>query len=144
MPAYNWPPMAQRKVIGTRMDRVDALAKITGKAKYSYDVQLPDMLHAAMLTSPHAHARVRLYQFVRPAADRRQRKSKRHLAGLAADLELRRLECPHVPRPDAEGVGERARRLHDVTHDKAGVMERGGSWERHVGLRRRSLARERY
>jgi xanthine dehydrogenase YagR molybdenum-binding subunit len=51
--------MDQRKVIGTRVDRVDAVEKITGKARYPYDVQLPDMLHAALLTCPHAHARVR-------------------------------------------------------------------------------------
>src|SRR5579885_3437540 len=59
MPAYNWPPMDKRKVIGQRVDRVDALVKATGQAKYPYDVAEPDMLYAALLTCPHAHARIR-------------------------------------------------------------------------------------
>ena len=59
MPAYSWPPVDQRKVIGQPVDRVDARDKATGQAKYSYDVKFPDMLHAALLTCPHAHARVK-------------------------------------------------------------------------------------
>ena len=59
MPEYSWPPMEKRKVIGTRVDRVDASVKLTGKAKYPFDVKFPGLLHAAMLTCPHAHARVK-------------------------------------------------------------------------------------
>lgn len=38
--------------------RYDARAKVTGVAQYSVDVALPQMLHAATVVSPHAHARV--------------------------------------------------------------------------------------
>lgn len=38
--------------------RADAAAKVTGTARYTADVQLPGMLHAKVLRSPHAHARV--------------------------------------------------------------------------------------
>lgn len=45
-------------VIGRNAPRRDAHAKVTGRARYGYDVTLPDMLHAKVLRSPHAHARV--------------------------------------------------------------------------------------
>ena len=32
--------------------------KVTGRARYADDIALPGMLHAALLTSPHAHARI--------------------------------------------------------------------------------------
>lgn len=38
--------------------RLDGLAKVTGKALYAGDMNLPGMLHAATLHSPHAHADV--------------------------------------------------------------------------------------
>ena len=44
--------------IGKKLERVDALAKVTGEAKYFADVQLPGMLVGKILTSPHAHARI--------------------------------------------------------------------------------------
>ena len=58
MPDYSWPPMDKRRVIGTRVTRVDAVTKLTGRAKYPFDVRPQGMLHAALLTSPYAHARV--------------------------------------------------------------------------------------
>ncbi|MCA9493639.1 MAG: 2Fe-2S iron-sulfur cluster binding domain-containing protein, partial [Myxococcales bacterium] len=39
--------------------RVDGLPKVTGTATYMVDVVLPDLLEAAVLRSPHAHARIR-------------------------------------------------------------------------------------
>ncbi|MFN7972937.1 MAG: molybdopterin-dependent oxidoreductase [Acidobacteriota bacterium] len=39
--------------------RYEALEKVTGRAKYTVDVSLPGMLEAAILRSPHAHARVK-------------------------------------------------------------------------------------
>ena len=38
--------------------RADSAAKVTGSARYTSDVELPGMLHARVLRSPHAHARV--------------------------------------------------------------------------------------
>lgn len=59
MPDYAWPATEKRRVIGTRANRVDAIAKLTGKALYNSDVKPAGLLHAALLTCPHAHARVR-------------------------------------------------------------------------------------
>lgn len=47
------------KVIGTRPIRHDGVDKVTGRAKYGADVRLTGLLYAAMLRSPHAHARIK-------------------------------------------------------------------------------------
>jgi xanthine dehydrogenase YagR molybdenum-binding subunit len=59
MPDYSWPPMDKRKVLGKRTSRLDGTAKSSGRAKYSSDLNPPGLLHAALLTSPHAHAKVK-------------------------------------------------------------------------------------
>ncbi len=46
------------KVIGTSPLRHDGVDKVTGRAAYGADIQLPGMLHGAVLRSPHAHARI--------------------------------------------------------------------------------------
>jgi len=46
-------------IIGTRPPRHDALDKVTGRAKYSDDIQLPGLLHGKILRSPYAHARIK-------------------------------------------------------------------------------------
>src|SRR5579871_295438 len=45
-------------IVGQRAPRVDALDKVTGRAKYTADLKLPGLLHGAFLRSPHAHARI--------------------------------------------------------------------------------------
>jgi len=51
--------MDQRRVIGKPTNRLDGVAKASGKAKYSSDLNPPGLLQAVFLTSPHAHARVK-------------------------------------------------------------------------------------
>ncbi len=46
-------------VIGTRPIRHDGVDKVTGRAMYGADLRLTGMLHAAMVRSPHAHARIK-------------------------------------------------------------------------------------
>ena len=46
-------------VVGTRPIRHDGTDKVTGRAQYSGDIQLPGLLHARTLRSPHAHARIK-------------------------------------------------------------------------------------
>jgi xanthine dehydrogenase YagR molybdenum-binding subunit len=57
-PDYNWPPMDARKVIGKPYKRLDGPQKAAGRAKYTSDLNFKDMLYAAYLTCPHAHARI--------------------------------------------------------------------------------------
>jgi CO/xanthine dehydrogenase Mo-binding subunit len=48
------------KVVGTNpSDRSDAVDKVTGKARYAADINLPGQLIGKVLRSPHAHANIR-------------------------------------------------------------------------------------
>lgn len=53
-----WGADAELRVVGRDHPRVDAVAKVTGAAKYSYDVRRPRMAYAKLLRSPHARAKV--------------------------------------------------------------------------------------
>ena len=52
-------PQRQLEVVGKRLPRVDARERVTGEAIYPADLDLPGLVHARMLRSPHAHARIR-------------------------------------------------------------------------------------
>ena len=53
-----WGPNDKHRLVNSRLVRVDGAPKVTGTAKYTYDVKVPGMLYARVLRSPHAHARV--------------------------------------------------------------------------------------
>ncbi len=57
-PNYAWPEMDKRRVMGKPTKRVDGPMKSTGRAKYASDFKQEGMLYGALLSSPHAHARV--------------------------------------------------------------------------------------
>ncbi len=50
--------MSEPTLIGKSVPRTDALEKVTGRAKYGVDVDLPGMLHAKVLRSRFPHARI--------------------------------------------------------------------------------------
>jgi xanthine dehydrogenase YagR molybdenum-binding subunit len=54
----SWPKAGERRLIGTRVSRQDGPAKVTGTAKYTYDIIRPGMLYARLVHCPHAHARI--------------------------------------------------------------------------------------
>ena len=58
-PKAEMPPWGETKVVGKPLPRVDAYERVSGSAVYPLDVALPDMLHAAILRCPHAHAQVK-------------------------------------------------------------------------------------
>jgi len=45
-------------VVGRSERRVDGKALVTGRPVFAGDLELPGMLHIAVLGSPHAHARI--------------------------------------------------------------------------------------
>jgi CO/xanthine dehydrogenase Mo-binding subunit len=57
-PLAQWPEGPQT-VVGRPAARQDAPERVRGEARYTADIQLPGMLHTAVLRSPHAHARVK-------------------------------------------------------------------------------------
>ena len=50
--------MKNLKYIGKPIPRVDGYEKVTGRALYTPDIDLPGMLHGKMLRSPLPHARI--------------------------------------------------------------------------------------
>src|SRR5690349_18439059 len=49
---------ATPSALGLRTARFDAAEKVTGHARYLNDLALPGMLHGALLTAAHPHARI--------------------------------------------------------------------------------------
>jgi xanthine dehydrogenase YagR molybdenum-binding subunit len=53
-----WDGKDELKIVGTRVSRVDGELKTTGKAKYTFDIQVPGMLFGKIIRSPHPAAMV--------------------------------------------------------------------------------------
>jgi len=47
------------QILGKGFPRLDAVAKATGEAQYTVDLQIPGMLYGKILRSPHPHALIR-------------------------------------------------------------------------------------
>lgn len=103
-------PTPALRAIGQSLLRPDARAKVTGAALYAGDLYFQRMLHAAVLRSAHAHARV-----LRLEVDR-----ARAMPGVVAVLTA--VDVPGRPThgllrqdwPVLVGVGERARYVGDA------------------------------
>jgi 4-hydroxybenzoyl-CoA reductase alpha subunit len=50
--------MKKFSVINTPVHNIDGIAKITGRAEYTFDVNLPRMLYGKILRSPYPHAKI--------------------------------------------------------------------------------------
>jgi xanthine dehydrogenase YagR molybdenum-binding subunit len=50
--------VAAAQVVGKPHTRLDGPLKVSGRAKYSYDIKRPGLLYGRILRSPHPHARV--------------------------------------------------------------------------------------
>src|SRR5947199_7479452 len=53
-----WGPNDKHTLLNHRLTRVDGPLKVSGAARYTYDVKLPGMLYARVRRCPHAHARL--------------------------------------------------------------------------------------
>lgn len=54
-----WDKNANLTVVGKPHVRAEGIEKVTGRARYAYDIRLPGQLYAAALRSPYPHARIR-------------------------------------------------------------------------------------
>ena len=52
-------PRSEFKSVGTRPVRPDGIDKVTGRARYGADLDLPGQLVGLILRSPHAHAKIK-------------------------------------------------------------------------------------
>lgn len=50
--------MSGYSIVGKSVDRRDAVQKVTGRVRHVGSMEPPGLLHAAVLRSPHAHARI--------------------------------------------------------------------------------------
>ncbi len=57
---YFWPPREENVLIGKDIQRIDGIAKATGRAKYSSDINTPGTLFAKLLTSNQAAAKIKM------------------------------------------------------------------------------------
>ena len=109
LPARNpepWTEDAELAVVGERVPRMDALEKVTGSARYTADVQLPGMLHAAILRSPMPRGRVTRLD-LSPALE---------LAGVRAAIAY-----DDVPNVKLDGVRLFDRDIHYVNQPLAAI-----------------------
>ncbi len=58
MADIHWPTKQRLRLIGKNHDRSDGPVKVTGAAKYTYDVQRPGMLYARILFSSIAKGKL--------------------------------------------------------------------------------------
>ncbi len=58
-PKKSWPRLDEAAHLGKRTPRLDAADKVTGRARYTQDVNLDEMLHLKFTLCPHGRARVR-------------------------------------------------------------------------------------
>src|SRR5262245_40120698 len=58
MAEYKWPEEGKRTHIGKRISRIDGPDKVSGRAKYTYDMNRPGMLFGKVVRSPYAHAKI--------------------------------------------------------------------------------------
>lgn len=54
-----WDAHTALKFVGKKTQRIDGPERVTGKAVYTADVQLPGMLYGKILRSPHPHAKIK-------------------------------------------------------------------------------------
>jgi CO/xanthine dehydrogenase Mo-binding subunit len=52
-------PWSETRIVGKALPRVDAYERVSGKAEFTHDVILPDMVYGAILRCPHGHAIVK-------------------------------------------------------------------------------------
>jgi xanthine dehydrogenase YagR molybdenum-binding subunit len=53
---YAWPE--KPTIIGTSVKRLDGPDKVTGRAKYTFDINRPGLIYGRIVRSPHPHARI--------------------------------------------------------------------------------------
>src|SRR5215510_12516930 len=56
--AKKWAWPAKPALLGTSVKRLDGPDKVTGRAKYTFDVNRPGMIYGRMIRSPYPHARI--------------------------------------------------------------------------------------
>ncbi|MEZ5962615.1 MAG: xanthine dehydrogenase family protein molybdopterin-binding subunit [Planctomycetota bacterium] len=102
-----WDLNTEHRVIGTDTSRVDAVAKVTGRARYAFDVNPPGLLHGVLVRSTIARGKIKSIDF--SAAER--------AAGVVAALRTK--ENGHRVRFVGDDVAAIAAETIDQARDAA-------------------------
>ena len=108
-----WSFEADLKVVGKRLPRVDGPDKVSGRARYTFDLQVPGMLHGTILRCPLPHARLKRID---------TRRAEAH-PGVRAVLVLEAKEYPYAGYEVAavaavsQAIARDALRLIDVEYE---------------------------
>ncbi|MBI4329281.1 MAG: xanthine dehydrogenase family protein molybdopterin-binding subunit [Chloroflexi bacterium] len=94
------------QVVGTRPIRHDGMDKVTGRALYGADIQLPGLLYGKVLRSPHAHARIKSIDTSRAEA----------LPGVRAIITAQ--DMPDI----TERIGELGETMYNLSYLKENVL----------------------
>jgi carbon-monoxide dehydrogenase large subunit len=103
------------RYFGARIPRNEDARLLTGKALFVDDVELPGMLHAAFLRSPHAHARIR-------GIDMKAARAREGVVAVYTAADLGALWKPGpilVPPPPIDGCVFNERTQVPLAKDKA-------------------------
>src|SRR6266478_3813421 len=91
---------SDNKWIGKRTPRPDGADKVTGRAAYAADTNMPGMLWGKVLRSPHAHARIKSIDTSKAEA----------LAGVKAVITSKDIvDFPIAKRSEERRVGKECR-----------------------------------
>lgn len=58
MADYKWPEAEKRTHLGKSISRIDGAEKVSGRAKYTYDINRPGMLYGKVVRSKYARAKI--------------------------------------------------------------------------------------
>jgi xanthine dehydrogenase molybdenum-binding subunit len=103
-------------IVGTSAEMKGSGERVTGNAEYTVDMWLPGMLHAKILRSPHAHAKIKRIDTSRA----------KELGGVKAVLTHEEAKLPYVPTHGSAkefGLDDRVRYFGDRVAAVAAVSE---------------------
>lgn len=115
MAKYYWPDAERRSLIGKRISRLDGPAKVTGSAKYSYDINRPGLLFAKFVRCPHAHAKITRLD-TSPAEKMEGVKAVRVIQGVGTEIKWALDEIVAVAAVSEE-IAEDAARAVEVEYE---------------------------
>ncbi len=131
-----WQLGEEHALVGKRTPRMDAVLKVTGKAKYTHDINLPGMLYAVLVRSPHARATVKSVdvtaakaypgvKIAREAGSKEVRYAWQHVAVVAAATRQAATEAARLVKVEYE-VKPHAARMEQALADGAPAVLRNG------------------
>jgi len=133
---YAWPE--QPAIVGTSVKRLDGPDKVTGRAKYTFDISRPGMIYGRIVRSPHPHARIVAIDLseaqrapgVRAALEHKQAGAQvmyhgDAVAAVAADTEERAIDAARLVKVQYEVLPHLANVEQAMDPDASQVFQGG-------------------